>query len=75
MLDMMSRMEIIGRLRAEGQELPQLTIFTMFNSNEYQLLNEKKHIPEITIRKFDYIEMIGIVFGMPTRNVFLFSLC
>ena len=25
----------------------------MFNSNQYELLNEKKHTPEITIRKFD----------------------
>ena len=37
--------------------------------------NRLRHQPRITRRKFDYIEMVGIVFGNTLKKVWLFLIC
>ena len=58
----MARMEVIGRLRSEGQEIPRSSLKALLTKANYTLLNNLNHQPEITTRKFDLIEMVDIVF-------------
>ena len=74
MLDSMARMEVVGRLKSEGIEIPQFTVFSIFKRQMCKMLNENSIRPEITARKYDLTEMIDMLYDKHFSRFIFFSL-
>ena len=66
LLEVMSRVEAITRLREEGYNIPSLGVQQMCGKKVYDndiYLIPNTHKPEITHRRFDLTEIVRVLFG------------
>lgn len=74
LLEVMSRVEVLQRMKEEDQKVPTVRFCEMFTQKGEELLPQTHHTPEITARRFDITEIVRIIFGEKWSIAYLFCM-